>query len=59
MKKVILGTILLLAMGVSFVSCKGCTDNAKEAGEEVKDAANDAADQLKETAKEVKDVVKD
>ena len=34
-------------------------NKAKEAGEEVKDAANDAADKLKETAKEVKDVVKD
>ena len=48
MKKVILGSILMLALSMSFVSCREEADKAKdgmeEAGEAMEEAGEDAVD---------------
>ncbi|QWX83395.1 hypothetical protein H0I23_13155 [Cellulophaga sp. HaHaR_3_176] len=59
MKKVILSSILMVALTTSFVSCKDAADKAKEATEATAEAANEAADATKEAAGEAMDATKE
>ena len=48
MKKVILSSILILVLTVSFVSCRDAVaDTVKEVGSDVMDAAKDNKDKVK------------
>ena len=55
MKKVLLSSIMMLALCVSFVSCKEAADKAKEATEAASDAAGDAVDAAGDAAGDVVD----
>ena len=47
MKKVILSSILMLALTVSFVSCRDAADKAKDATEAAADTVKDVKDKVK------------
>ena len=63
MKKVILGSVLMLALSMSFVSCREAADKAKsatdeagaameQAGEDAKEMGSDAMDKASEAGSE-------
>ena len=51
MKKVILSAIVMIAMSVSFVSCRETAEKAKDATEQAGEAMDEAADEVGEAAK--------
>lgn len=59
MKKVILSSVLMLAMAISFTSCKEAADKAKEGGEAIEKMADETADKTKEVVKETVEEVKE
>ena len=53
MKKVFLSTIMMLALAVSFTSCKETADKAKDGMEDAADAVGDAAEEVADKTEEV------
>ena len=54
MKKVILSSILMLALSLSFVSCRETKDKAKDAMEETNEALKEVGEDMKKVGEEVK-----
>jgi len=59
MKKVLLSTVLVLALALSFTSCRDTKEKTEDAVENAADAASDAVDSTKETAGDAVDDVKE
>jgi len=57
MKKLLLSLALLLALSISFTSCRDTKKSADDAVENVGDAMDDAADAVEETAEDAGDAV--
>jgi gas vesicle protein len=55
MKKVILGSILMIALSISFVSCRETKDKAKDAMEETNEALKEVGEDMKKVGEEAKD----
>lgn len=52
MKKVLMGALILLALSMSVVSCKGCADKAADASEEAGAAMEEAGEAAEEAMEE-------
>ncbi|QCX02118.1 DUF4175 domain-containing protein [Aggregatimonas sangjinii] len=59
MKKVFLSTLMMLALAISFTSCKDAADKAKEGMEDAADATGEAMDEAGDAAGEAMDEASD